>query len=98
MSKRLQRASHTARVARHNAMPAFDIHEQQLISAYRQLDAVSRLAIRAYLCPEDERLLAAVFHQAFLRLLPGQFPREAGEQLGKLPTSVQVHKSPFFRR
>lgn len=98
MSKRCRRASHPACTVTQSTMQAFDIHEQQLLSAYRQLDVVSRLAVCAYLYPEDECLLAAVFHQAFLRLLADQFPRELSEQLGKLPAPVQVHKAPFFRR
>jgi hypothetical protein len=46
------------------------LDELQLLAHYRALGTVPRLAVRRYLTAGDDRLVVAIYHQAFLGLRP----------------------------
>jgi len=70
--------------------------EQILVSGYRAMDTLWRLAIRCFLATGDDRLVLAIYFQRFLGLRPRQLGGQAADYLGQFPTPVEVDEPPLI--
>jgi len=70
--------------------------EQLLISGYRAMDTLWRLAIRCFLATGDDRLVLAIYFQRFLGLRPRQLRSQATDHLGQFPAPVEVDEPPLI--